>query len=158
MQLTASQPDFIPPHRYLAENIYFPEGNYAGYFQEERTVARLRHNATAEKTIDAEEKGYNGGGLHGLLEARLRTAQDQYGHGLGSAFDVASAHAALGRERRGTEVSRHRLPATRPLSGSAWLGGRVSTAASGSHLPRTCEQDRSATRKLNGGEWRDIES
>jgi Tfp pilus assembly protein PilF len=96
MQLTASQPDFIPPHRYLAENIYFPEGNYAGYFQEERTVARLRHNATAEKTIDAEEKGYNGGGLHGLLEARLRTAQDQYGHGLGSAFDVASAHAALG--------------------------------------------------------------
>ena len=95
-QLTASQPDFIHPHRYLAELIYFPEGDYAGYFKEKRIVARLRHDFTAEKNIDAEEKGYNGGGLRGLLEARLRTTQDIYDRGFGSPFDIASAHAALG--------------------------------------------------------------
>jgi tetratricopeptide (TPR) repeat protein len=95
-QLTASQPDFSHPHRYLADQIYFPEGNYSGYFQEKRIVARLRRDFTAEKSIDAEEKGYNNDGLHGLLEARLRTAQDLYDRGFGSPFNVASAHAALG--------------------------------------------------------------
>jgi tetratricopeptide (TPR) repeat protein len=95
-QLTTSQPDFIHPHRYLADLIYFPEGNYPGYFQEKRIVARLRHDSTAEKSIDAEKKGYNNDGLHGLLEARLRTAQDLYDRGFGSPYNVASAHAALG--------------------------------------------------------------
>src|SRR5271170_7202100 len=37
-QLAASQPEFIPPHRYLAEDIYFREGNYAGYLSESATV------------------------------------------------------------------------------------------------------------------------
>ncbi|HEV3306070.1 MAG TPA: tetratricopeptide repeat protein [Candidatus Sulfotelmatobacter sp.] len=100
-QLTASQPDFIHPHRYLADLIDFPEGDYAGYFKEKRIVARLRHDSTAAKNIDAEEKGYNGGGLRGLLEARLRTAQDLYDRGFGSPFDVASAHAALGENDEG---------------------------------------------------------
>jgi len=95
-QLSLSQADFISPHRYLAENVYFPEGNYANYFQEKRVVARLRHDTGAEKALDAEEKGYNSGGLQGLLAARLVTAQDLFDHGLGSAYDVAEAHAALG--------------------------------------------------------------
>jgi hypothetical protein len=96
MQLTTSQPEFSHPHSYLAELIYFREGNYAGYFQEKRFVARLRHEAAAEKNIDAEEKGYNGGGLRGLLEARLRYSRDLFERGFGSPFEVATAHAALG--------------------------------------------------------------
>jgi tetratricopeptide (TPR) repeat protein len=95
-QLAESQPEFSHPHQYLAE-IYFPEGNYAGYFQEKRTVARLRHDANAQKNIDAEEAGYNADGLQGLLEARLTVAQGLFGRGFGSAFDVAEAHAALGQ-------------------------------------------------------------
>jgi Tfp pilus assembly protein PilF len=96
-QLTVSQPDFIHPHRYLADLIYFPEGNYTGYFQESRIDARLRHDATAEKNLEAEEKGYARSGLPGLLEARLRTAQELFDRGFGSAFEVADAHAALGQ-------------------------------------------------------------
>jgi tetratricopeptide (TPR) repeat protein len=95
-QLTLSQPDFIHPHRYLADVLYFREGNYPAYFKEKRIVARLRPDWASEKNIDAEEKGYNSGGLHGLLEARLRNAQDSYDRGFGSPFEVASAHAALG--------------------------------------------------------------
>ena len=95
-QLAVSQPDFIHPHGYLAE-IYFQEGNYSGYFQQKRIVASLRHDAPAQKQIDAEEKGYNHGGLTGLLQARLRMAQDSFDRGAGSAFDVATAHAALGQ-------------------------------------------------------------
>jgi tetratricopeptide (TPR) repeat protein len=97
-QLTVSQPDFVHPHQYLADLIYFPEGNYTGYFKEKSIVAGLRHDATAEKNLQAEEKGYQGGGLSGLLQARLRTAQESFDRGFGSAFDVADAHAALGQQ------------------------------------------------------------
>ncbi|MGA8272876.1 MAG: hypothetical protein WB919_15045 [Candidatus Sulfotelmatobacter sp.] len=95
-QLAVSQPDFIHPHGYLA-GIYFQEGNYSGYFQQQKIVASLRHDTTAQKQIDAEEKGYDHGGLTGLLQARLRLAQDSFDRGTGSAFDVAAAHAALGQ-------------------------------------------------------------
>jgi hypothetical protein len=96
-QLTASQPDFIPPHRYLAEDIYAPQGNYAGYFAEMTTVARLRHNAKAETKIEAEKKAYARGGLQALFEQRLSAARESFDHGAGSAFDVAAAYASLGQ-------------------------------------------------------------
>src|SRR5271165_5106383 len=94
-QLAASQPDFIHSHQYLAE-IYFQEGNYSGYFQEKRKLAHLRNDANAEKIVDTEEKAYNAGGPTALLEARLRMAQESFDRGVGSAFDVAEGHAALG--------------------------------------------------------------
>ncbi len=95
-QLEISQPDFIHPHQYLAE-IYFHEGNYPGYFLERKTLAGLRHDASAKKKIDAEEKGYRNGGFNGLLKARLRIAEEAFDLGSGAAFDVAAAHAALGQ-------------------------------------------------------------
>jgi tetratricopeptide (TPR) repeat protein len=97
-QLAASQPDFVPPHRYLAEDIYFPEGNYAGYFSEVRTVARLRHDANAEKNIDAEQNAYESGGRQGLFKERLTTTRKLFGRGTGSAFELAAAYAALGQD------------------------------------------------------------
>ncbi len=98
-QLAASQPDFVPPHRYLAEDIYFPEGNYAGYFAEMGTVARLRHDASAQKNVAAEKAAYESGGQHGLFEQRLKTAQELFNRGPGSAFDVAAAYSSLGQDK-----------------------------------------------------------
>ncbi|MGA8502814.1 MAG: tetratricopeptide repeat protein [Candidatus Sulfotelmatobacter sp.] len=97
-QLATSQPEFVPPHRYLAEDIYFREGNYAGYFTESATVARLRHDAKAQKNIDLEKAAYASGGRRGLLEQRLTTRRESFDHGTGSAFDVADAYAALGQD------------------------------------------------------------
>ncbi|MGA9386556.1 MAG: tetratricopeptide repeat protein, partial [Candidatus Sulfotelmatobacter sp.] len=97
-QLAASQPDFVPPHRYLAEDIYFREGNYAGYFTESATVAHLRHDAKAQKNIDLQKAAYASGGHRGLLEQRLNTSRESFDHGTGSAFDVADAFAALGED------------------------------------------------------------
>jgi hypothetical protein len=97
-QLAASQPDFVPPHRYLAEQVYFPEGNYAGYFAEEEIVARLRHDPTAEKNLAAEQKAYASGGPRGLLQQRLAAAQQSFDRAHGSAFAVADAYAALGQK------------------------------------------------------------
>jgi Tfp pilus assembly protein PilF len=96
-QLAASQPDFIPPHRYLAEMIYFPEGNYAGYFAEEATVARLRHDQDAEKNLEAEQKAYQSRGLRGLYEQRLAAERELFDQGNGSAFDLSVTYAALGQ-------------------------------------------------------------
>jgi tetratricopeptide (TPR) repeat protein len=97
-QLAASQPDFVPPHRYLAEDIYFREGNYVGYLTESATVARLRHDAKAQKNIDLEKAAYASHGRRGLLEQRLTTRRGSFDHGTGSAFDVADAYAALGQD------------------------------------------------------------
>ena len=99
MQLTASQPDFVPPHRYLAQTIYFKQGDYAGYFEEMGTVARLRKDARAEKEIADEKNAYASRGVHGLLEERLMTAQGLFDHGSGSPFELAQAYAALGRSK-----------------------------------------------------------
>src|SRR5271163_2657622 len=97
-QLAASQPDFVPPHRYLAEDIYFPEGNYAGYFAEIGTVARLRHDAAAQKRVELEKAAYESAGRRGLFEERLTTTRESFSRGTGSAFDVAVAYAALGQD------------------------------------------------------------
>src|SRR5580704_4934170 len=98
MQLAASQPEFVPPHRYLAQDIYFREGNYAGYLTESGTVARLRHDAKAQKSIDLEKAAYERGGRRGLFEERLTTTLELFNRGAGSAFDVAEAYAALGQD------------------------------------------------------------
>jgi tetratricopeptide (TPR) repeat protein len=98
-QLAASQPDFIPPHRYLAQDIYFREGNYAGYFMESGTVARLRHDARAQKSVDLEKAAYDRGGRQGLFEERLTTTLELFNRGAGSAFDVAEAYAALRQDQ-----------------------------------------------------------
>lgn len=95
-QLAASQPDFVHAHEYLSR-IYFGEGDYAGYFDEQTTVARLRRDPSAEKAVAAEEIGYSRAGLQGLLEARLASAENQFQHASGPAFNVAQADAALGR-------------------------------------------------------------
>jgi tetratricopeptide (TPR) repeat protein len=97
LQLADSQPDFVPPHRYLAENLYYPERNYAGYFEEEITVAQLRHNAAAEKMIETEREAYARSGEHGLFEEQLAMAKNSFERGHGSAFDVAADYAALGK-------------------------------------------------------------
>src|SRR5271165_348611 len=97
-RLAASQPDFIHSHQYLAE-IYFQEGNYPGYFLEMKTLAGLRHDASAKKKIEGEQQGFRSGGLTGLLEARLSIAKGAFDRGPGSAFDVAAAQAALGQNR-----------------------------------------------------------
>jgi hypothetical protein len=97
-QLAAAQPDFVPPHRYLAEEIYLPEGNYAGYLAEMGTVAHLRHDAKAQKQIEAEQKAYADGGRQKLFEQRLAAARESFDHAGGSAFDLAAAYADLAQK------------------------------------------------------------
>jgi hypothetical protein len=97
-QLAASQPEFAPSHRYLAQAIYYPEGNYPGYFDEMGIVAHLRHDQQAEKSIAAEQAAYNKGGQRGLYEERLASAREAFDHGVGSAFSVAAAYGALGQK------------------------------------------------------------
>jgi hypothetical protein len=97
-QLAASQPEFVPSHRYLAQAIYYPEGNYSGYLAEMGIVARLRHDQLAEKTVEAERAAYNKAGQQGLYKERLKSDREAFDHGTGSAYSVASAYGALGQK------------------------------------------------------------
>jgi tetratricopeptide (TPR) repeat protein len=96
-QLTVAQPEFVHPHQYLADIIYFREGDYERYFAEEKIVARLRHDADLERMAEQEQRGYESGGLQGMLQSRLSMAQLAFERGSGEAFAVADAHAALGQ-------------------------------------------------------------
>jgi Tfp pilus assembly protein PilF len=97
-QLATSQPEFVPSHRYLAQAIYYPEGNYLGYFYEMEIVARLRHDQQAEQTVVAEQAAYNSGGQRGLFEERLANAREAFDHGTESGFRLALAYGALGQK------------------------------------------------------------
>jgi Tfp pilus assembly protein PilF len=125
-QLAASQPDFVPSHRYLADAIYFPEGNYPGYFAERSIVARLRHDAAAEKILAAEQKAYARGGQHALFEEQLAASQEAFNRGQGSAFELATRYAALGQNSDALKYldiaeQRHDLQLTALVSEKSFL-------------------------------------
>ena len=125
-QLAASQPDFVPPHRYLADAIYFPEGNYFGYFAERGIVARLRHDSALEKSLAAEQKAYARGGQRGLFEQQLAASQEAFNRGQGSAFEVATRYAALGQKNDSMKYleiayQRHDLQLTALISEKSFL-------------------------------------
>jgi tetratricopeptide (TPR) repeat protein len=124
-QLAASQPDFIPSHRYLADVIYFAEGNYPGYFAERATVARLRHDVSAEKILAAEQKAYTRGGQQGLFEEQLAASREAFDHGDGSAFELAARYATLGQNAEALKYleiayQRHDLSLTTIISNAAF--------------------------------------
>jgi hypothetical protein len=124
-QIAASQPDFVPPHRYLAELVYFPEGNYAAFLGEMETVAHLRHDAKAEKEVEAEQKAYASGGQQKLLQERLAAARESFEHDNGSAFELAAACASLGEKNEALKYleiayQRHDLQLTTLVSTPAF--------------------------------------
>jgi tetratricopeptide (TPR) repeat protein len=96
-QMEASDPNFASAHFYLADMVYAREGNYEAAFEESRTAAVLRHDTVLEKQIDAEQSAYQNGGVQGLLEYQLTSAQQDYQQGSGSPYAVAVAYGNLGQ-------------------------------------------------------------
>jgi hypothetical protein len=69
-QMETAEPDFVAPHRYLAE-IFAIAGNYSDSFSERRKMDLLLQDRSDLAVADAAERGLATGGAKGMLESML---------------------------------------------------------------------------------------
>ncbi len=66
-QVEATDPDFLSPHRYLAE-IYMSLRDYPNFLRESEREAELRHDEVLKETTAAASAGFRQDGERGLLQ------------------------------------------------------------------------------------------
>lgn len=97
-QLAASEPTLSSPHSYLGR-IYWEQRDYSAAIGEWKRVAELRHDDAGLAIAQASAKGVSSGGLRGLLQSELPLQKAMVDQGRGSAYDLASIYAQLGRKK-----------------------------------------------------------
>jgi tetratricopeptide (TPR) repeat protein len=97
-QLSATEPDFLSPHNYLAI-IHLAQGEYPQYLAESRKAATLLHDQARLQIVAAGEKGLARGGAQGMWSATLKEQQRLHADGKVSAYDLARTYALLGRKQ-----------------------------------------------------------
>jgi DNA-binding winged helix-turn-helix (wHTH) protein/tetratricopeptide (TPR) repeat protein len=97
-QMEENEPDFISPHRYL-KRIYLQTGDYPHFLVEARQEAGLMHDNSALAIAVATEKGFEGGGGQGLLEALWLQEKKLYDRGLFSPYNIAQTCAMMGKKQ-----------------------------------------------------------
>lgn len=93
--LTASAPEFQPPHFYLA-TIYLDRGQFSDYFDESRLAAKLSGNDALADVIAAGAGGYAAGGANEMFARMLAVQQAQNENGRETAFNLARTAAQAG--------------------------------------------------------------
>jgi tetratricopeptide (TPR) repeat protein len=96
-QLESTDSVLASTHRYLAA-IYFDRKDYNNFFAESKQWAQLRHDEAALAVTSAAEKGFAAGGLDGMRESMLPVQEEMLDRGLGSAFDLATTYALVGKK------------------------------------------------------------
>ena len=92
--LEKAQPSFRSPHTYLADMSFF-EGRDEDFLRESEIAAQLANDLYGQAAVRAAREGRTQGGHTGMVRALLKARQDQYNHGIGSAFNLAALAAQL---------------------------------------------------------------
>jgi Tfp pilus assembly protein PilF len=95
-QLETTDTSLASPHAYLAR-MYLEQGEYTASFAESKRAALLKKDKGALAVAEAAERGFAAGGTQGMYEEMLPVREKLYADGSGSAYDVAVACAALGK-------------------------------------------------------------
>jgi tetratricopeptide (TPR) repeat protein len=96
-QLESTDPALATTHGYLAE-IYLERKEYPNFFAESKQSAELRHDEAALAVVDAAERGFAAGSVTGMRQSMLPAQKEMFNRGLGSAYDLASTSALLGKK------------------------------------------------------------
>jgi tetratricopeptide (TPR) repeat protein len=96
-QLESSDPSLATTHTYLA-SIYFERKDYENFFVESKQAAQLRHDEASLAVTNAAERGFTAGGLDGMRESMVPVQKEMLNRSLGSAYQVATTSALLGRK------------------------------------------------------------
>jgi tetratricopeptide (TPR) repeat protein len=97
-QLETTDPSLSSTHDYL-DRIYWEQKNYARALMERRRVAELRRDENGLALADAREKGFAANGLRGMRENELPLEKEQFEHGSGNAYALATTYAALDKRQ-----------------------------------------------------------
>jgi tetratricopeptide (TPR) repeat protein len=97
-QLEITDSSLSSTHDYL-DRIYWEQKDYTRALMERRRVAELRHDENGLALADAREKGFAANGLQGMRENELPLEKDQFEHGSGNAYALATTYAALGHRQ-----------------------------------------------------------
>jgi DNA-binding winged helix-turn-helix (wHTH) protein/Tfp pilus assembly protein PilF len=98
-QMEATEPEFVSPHRYLAD-IYFVTNDYPRYLAEYRKTAQLVHDEQALEIAASAEKGFPENGGPGMLNALLKTQEKLYQEDRMSPYALADSYALLGKKQK----------------------------------------------------------
>jgi tetratricopeptide (TPR) repeat protein len=97
-EMERAEPDFLSPHRYLA-NIFFGIGNFEGFIDETRHSGELSHNEEEIALGDAADRGWQQRGARGMFESMMAAQQSYFDAGKSSGFLLATTCAHLGRKK-----------------------------------------------------------
>jgi len=95
-QTESADPDFVAPHRYLAE-IFAQAGDYPRSFVERRSADLLLHDQADLTVVNAAAQGFGAGGTRKMFERTLSAQERLYPQGVVAAFALAETCSQLGR-------------------------------------------------------------
>ena len=93
-ELENSDPDFLSPHKYLAD-IYLLQGDSRMFLLESKKAATLMHDDQRMALVNAGESGLANGGQRGMLLAILKAEKGLYAQGKESPYELARTCALL---------------------------------------------------------------
>jgi tetratricopeptide (TPR) repeat protein len=98
-QLEASEPSLSSTHAYLGRVYWEQQNDYAKALREWRQLSELRHDEAGLAIATARESGFAANGLRGLWESELPIQKELVDLGSGSAYELATTYAALGKRQ-----------------------------------------------------------
>ncbi|HTR67122.1 MAG TPA: tetratricopeptide repeat protein [Terriglobales bacterium] len=94
-QLEASDPEFLSPHRYLAE-FYLSSRRGRDFLAEAEKAAALSHDDAAIGVVKAGERGFAGGGERAMLQSMLQEQKKLLAENRIAPYQLARTCALLG--------------------------------------------------------------
>jgi tetratricopeptide (TPR) repeat protein len=144
-ELENSDPDFLSPHKYLAD-IYLLQGDSRMFLVESKKAATLMHDDQRMALVNAGESGLANGGQRGMLLAMLKVEKTFYSQGKESPYELARTCALLDDKSQALEFlqiagAKHDPALLQILSDSAFKHLRpdpsFQSLLTNSHLPTT---------------------
>jgi tetratricopeptide (TPR) repeat protein len=144
-ELENSDPDFLSPHKYLAD-IYLLQGDSRMFLLESKKTATLMRDDQRMALVNAGESGYSSAGQRGMLLAILKIEKSLYAQGKESPYELARTCALLDDKSQALEFlqiasAKHDPALLQILSDTAFSQIRPDPAFQSllvnSHLPTT---------------------
>jgi tetratricopeptide (TPR) repeat protein len=104
-QVERTAPEFLSPHRYLAED-YMAMRDYPDFLLESETMAKLNRDPVLQATNTAARDGYRRDGERGLLNALYAAKKKFHDQGMISGTNLARICVRLGKKEEALQLLR----------------------------------------------------
>lgn len=102
-QLEAAQPDYLPPHLYLAEEYLFRR-EAQGFIAEQQILAAQTGKPLQAELAESASRGYASGGYNRMVRSMLAVLEKSPDAGKGNHVFMARLYALLGRQEEALQT------------------------------------------------------